>query len=122
MFSALRMWGLLLRGDCSRRSRQKPGGRITEAYDEHQKLVKDLNSDKRKRVPDISEEPVEKKMKQEVVPAGPPEPPPTAPPPPEPAPVYPSYPGWGSYPSYPSYHSQWPSYPPPNYSSGYNYY
>ncbi|KAL8583545.1 hypothetical protein ACOMHN_054861 [Nucella lapillus] len=96
--------------------------RITEAYDEHQKLVKDLNSDKRKRVPDISEEPVEKKMKQEVVPAGPPEPPPTAPPPPEPAPVYPSYPGWGSYPSYPSYHSQWPSYPPPNYSSGYNYY
>ena len=26
--------------------------RITEAYDEHQKLVKDMNSDKRKRVPD----------------------------------------------------------------------
>ncbi|XP_076442224.1 pre-mRNA-processing factor 39-like isoform X2 [Babylonia areolata] len=96
--------------------------RITEAYDEHQKLVKDLNSDKRKRIPDSGEEPAEKKIKTEPVPAGPPEPPPQAPPPPEPAPAYSSYPSWGSYSNYPSYHSQWSSFPPPAYSGGYNYY
>ncbi|KAK7104119.1 pre-mRNA-processing factor 39-like [Littorina saxatilis] len=95
--------------------------RITEAYDEHQKLVKDMNSDKRKRLPDGGDEPAEKKVKVEVTPNGAPEPPTSVPPPPDP--VYPSYPTWGSYPSYPSYHSQWPSYPPPpTYSSGYNYY
>ncbi|KAK7483566.1 hypothetical protein BaRGS_00025240 [Batillaria attramentaria] len=96
--------------------------RITEAYDEHQKLVKDMNSDKRKRVPDGSEDQPEKKVKTEVTTNGGAEQP-AGPPPPEPAPSYPSYPGWGSYPGYPGYHSQWSSYPPPSYGgSGYGSY
>ncbi|XP_050406235.1 pre-mRNA-processing factor 39, partial [Patella vulgata] len=39
---------------------------ITEAYDEHQKLVKDMTSDSRKRSADSSEGSVEKKSKTEI--------------------------------------------------------
>ncbi|PVD26290.1 hypothetical protein C0Q70_13961 [Pomacea canaliculata] len=97
--------------------------RITEAYDEHQKLVKDMNSGKRKNS-ETGDEPAEKKVKSDSTPNG------NADPSvgviAEQAPSYTGYPGWGSYPTYQTYHSQWgyppPPPPPPSYNSGYNYY
>ncbi|XP_059162306.1 pre-mRNA-processing factor 39-like isoform X2 [Physella acuta] len=105
--------------------------KISEAYDEHQKLVKEA-SIKKKRLPEKEqfEEPADKKLKAEInpsvpvdhsIPPLPPVGPPPLGPPPPPEPPY----GYGPWPNVgygASAPGAYPGYPYPSYSSGYGYY
>ncbi|XP_013092312.2 pre-mRNA-processing factor 39-like isoform X2 [Biomphalaria glabrata] len=104
--------------------------KISEAYDEHQKLVKEANAKKKR--PDkeiIVEEPPDKKVKIDVcgpvsIPPAPvdhnmPPLPPVGPPPPDP---HYGYAPWPSAAYGAPMPNAYPGYPYPAYPSGYNYY
>ncbi|CAL1536963.1 unnamed protein product [Lymnaea stagnalis] len=101
--------------------------KISEAYDDHQKLVKEASTKKKRPEKDhLSDEPPDKKSKVDIPGVSmqgdhslTPLPPVGPPPPPEVPYGYGPWPGVGYGPSMPS---AYPGYPYPSYPSGYNYY